>query len=138
MDEDVDRCVRLLGRVDVELLDVGRTVGDATRRAEAGQRCRALLGVALGDFSSVGSPWRLVVGKVDLVLVVVEKDERTLRLWRDARRQMGLHLLGQHRSCHRDCRSHQRHAKVLTAVSRESRRSLALLQRLPPLPASVP
>src|SRR5262249_7065257 len=66
--------------------------------AKTGQRGGALLSVALGDFACVGGPRRLVVGKVDLVLVVVEKDEWTLRFWYHSRRQVRLHLLGQHRS----------------------------------------
>src|SRR5215813_9108712 len=75
MDKNVDRRVGLLGYIDVELLDLGRAVGDATHRAKAGQRGGALLRVALGYFARVGGPRRLVVCKVDLVSVVVEKDE---------------------------------------------------------------
>ena len=93
MDKDVDRRFGLLGYIDIELLDVGRPVGDATGRAEATQRAGALLRVALRDISCVGSPRRLVVGKVDFILIVVEKDQRTLRLNRNARRQVSLHLL---------------------------------------------
>src|SRR5262245_52409818 len=49
VDKDVDRCIGLLGYIDVELLDLGRAVGDATGRAKAGQRGGALLRVTLGD-----------------------------------------------------------------------------------------
>src|ERR1017187_8519251 len=86
MDEDVYRRVGLLGDVDVELFDVSRTVGDSTRWPEARQRSGALLRIAFCDFSCVGGPGGLIVGKDDLLLVIVEKDDRTLRLCRHARR----------------------------------------------------
>src|SRR5215471_6891724 len=98
MDKNVDRRVGLFSYIDVELLDLGRAVGEATGRAKTGQRGGALLSVALGDFACVGGPRRLIVGKIDLVFVVVEKDEWTLRFWRHSRRQVRLHLLGQYRS----------------------------------------
>ena len=80
MDKDVHRRVRLACRINVNLLDLCRTVGKPAWRPKAGKRRGALLRVALGDFGLIGRPQRLSVGSVDLVLVVVEEDQRPLRL----------------------------------------------------------
>src|SRR5207237_7912952 len=49
VDEHHDWRVRALGLVDVDLLDLGRPVGDAFRLADDGQRLCVVGGVALGD-----------------------------------------------------------------------------------------
>ena len=69
---------------------------------QGGQAPRRLLSVALGDFGLIWRPERLRVGSVDLVFVVVEEDERPLRLWRRARWHVRLHLLGHQRPNRRD------------------------------------
>ena len=55
VDKKIYGGVGLFGDRHVELLDVDRAVGDATRLAEPGQRGGALLRVAFGDFSCVGA-----------------------------------------------------------------------------------
>src|SRR5262249_21307644 len=78
VDEDVDRRVRLSGAVDVELLDLGRSVGNAGGSADRGARALAVGNPALGDLVAVGRVDDLVVGVVELLLVHVEPDSWTL------------------------------------------------------------
>src|SRR5215813_4885660 len=78
MDVDVDRGVIMLAAVDVDTLDLARTVLEAQRLAEHGARDRAV-GIAPGvDLVAVGRIDRLVVGIVERLLVHVEPDERPL------------------------------------------------------------
>src|SRR5215813_5473028 len=78
MDVDVDRGVVALAAVDVDTLDLARTVLEAQRLAEHGARDRAV-GVAAGvDLVAVGRVDRLVVGVVERLLVHVEPHERAL------------------------------------------------------------
>ena len=79
MDEDIDRRVRLAGAVDVELLDLGRAVGDARGRADGGARLLAVGDPALGDLLAIGCVDNLIIGVVERLLVHVEPNERTLR-----------------------------------------------------------
>ena len=46
-----DRRARLAGAIDIELFDIGRTIGHAPRRADARPRGLADAGEALGDLS---------------------------------------------------------------------------------------
>src|SRR5262249_33625393 len=78
MNEDIDRRVRLTGAVDVELLDLGRAVGDALGRADDGARPLAVGDAALGDLLAIGRVDNLVIGVVERLLVHVEPNERTL------------------------------------------------------------
>src|SRR5262249_43151763 len=74
----VDRGVIMLAAVDVDTLDLARTVLEAQRLAEHGARDRAV-GIAPGvDLVAVGRIDRLVVGIVERLLVHVEPDERPL------------------------------------------------------------
>ena len=78
VDEDIDRRVRLAGAVDVELLDLGRAVGDARGRADGGARLLAVGDPALGDLLAIGCVDDLIIGVVERLLVHVEPNERTL------------------------------------------------------------
>ena len=46
-----DRRARLAGAIDIELFDIGRTIGHAPRNADARPRRLAVAGEALGDLS---------------------------------------------------------------------------------------
>jgi hypothetical protein len=65
--------------VDVQLLDGGGSVGHALRRAQSLARELARPGQARVDLVAVGRVYRLVVGIVEFLLVVIEKDARTFR-----------------------------------------------------------
>src|SRR5438552_813713 len=66
------------GSEDVEPLDLGGAVGDARRLAEAAAGARAVARPALPDLHDVGLIDLLIVSRVELDLVVIEKDERPL------------------------------------------------------------
>src|SRR5262249_19979079 len=78
VNEDIDRRIRLPGAVDVELLDLGRAVGDALGRTDGGARPLAVGDPALGDLLAIGRVDDLIVGVVERLLVHVEPNERTL------------------------------------------------------------
>src|SRR6266508_6773772 len=78
MDEDVDGRVRRLGCEDVEPLDRGRAIGEALGRAEALAHELAVPGKALEDVVEVGRIDQLIIGVVEVLLVHVEPDQRTL------------------------------------------------------------
>src|SRR5262249_56150374 len=78
VNEDIDRRVRLTGAVDVELLDLGRAIGDALGRADGSARPLAVGDAALGDLLAIGRVDDLIVGVVERLLVHVEPNERTL------------------------------------------------------------
>ena len=79
VDEDVHRRIRLLGAVDVELLDLARPVGAALGRADDRARLVAVGDPAFGDLLAIGRIDHLVVGVVERLLVHVEPDQRPLR-----------------------------------------------------------
>src|SRR5215468_2019546 len=78
VDEDIDRRVCLPGAVDVELLDLGRAVGDALGRADGGARLLAIGDAPLGDLLAIGRVDDLIIGVIERLLVHVEPNERTL------------------------------------------------------------
>ena len=78
MHENIDRRVRALGAVDVELLDLGLPISDALGRADGGACSRAVGKAALRNLLAVGGIDDLVVGIVERLLVHVEPNERSL------------------------------------------------------------
>src|SRR5205085_4092829 len=76
------------GSEDVELLDLGEAVGYAPRLAEAGAGAGAVARPALPELHDVGLIDLLVVGRVELDLVVIEKNQWSLLVGR--RPAMGL------------------------------------------------
>src|SRR4051794_24299535 len=76
------------GSEDVELLDLGGAVGDSPRLAEAAAGARAVARPTLPDLYDVRLIDLLIVSRVELDLVVIEKDERPLLVRR--RPAMGL------------------------------------------------
>ena len=114
MNENVHRCVRLFRGVEVELLDLRRTIGESARRAQAGKGRCALLSSAPGYFRLVGRPRRLVVAGIDLLLVIIEEYERPFRLWRHTWRHVRLRpgSIGNHRSPPVTCSLTLRHRRV--------------------------
>ncbi len=60
-----------------------------------------ILGVGLPTSAWLGAQGPLVVGGVELVLSVIEEDERAFRFWKHAWRHMRLHLLRERRSSRR-------------------------------------
>src|SRR5688500_16486471 len=100
MDVHVDWRVWLSREVGVELLAGGGTVRKSFWRSQPRERCRIPLGDASGDIRLIRRPWRLVVRGVELLLVVIEKYERTFRPRRYSGRHVRLHLLaGLQRMC---------------------------------------
>ena len=79
MDEDVHRRIGLLGAIDVELLDLARSVGDALGRPDDRAGLVAVGDPALGDLLAIGRIDHLVIGVVERLLVHVEPDQRALR-----------------------------------------------------------
>src|SRR5262249_27968440 len=79
VNENIHRRMRLPGAVDVELLDLGWTIGDALGRADRGAGASAVGDPPLGDLLAIGCVDDLVVGVVERLLVHVEPNERTLR-----------------------------------------------------------
>lgn len=78
MNENEHRRAFAGGAKDVELLDFRRAVGAAQGLAGAGASAGAIAGPAFADLHDVGLIDLLVVGRVELDLVVVEKDRRPL------------------------------------------------------------
>ncbi len=74
--------VGVLGAIDVELLDLARPVGHALRRAEAGAHVLAVGDIAGGDLAGERRVEALVVRRIELDLVVVHEDQRTLLMLR--------------------------------------------------------
>jgi len=69
--------------IDIELLDVARTVGFALRRAQPLARGGAQRGETLQNLALERRIDRLIIGGVELDLVVIEKDARALLVrWR--------------------------------------------------------
>src|SRR5262249_15933049 len=93
MDEYVDRCVWPRGLVEIKLLGFRWAIGQAARRAQSRNRLCTFLCVPLIQFGLIGCPQFLGIGFVELLLVVVEKDERTLCFRRATGCSMSLQLL---------------------------------------------
>ena len=79
MNENIDGGVRLRAAVDIELLDLGWTIGHALGRADRGTRALAVGDPALGYLFAIGGVDDLVISIVERLLVHVEPNERTLR-----------------------------------------------------------
>src|SRR5213594_4137831 len=92
MNEDVDRCVRALGLVDIKRFDQGRAVGVAPRRTQAGAHGLAVGSVALDDLWQIRRVLNLIIGGIQFGLVHVEPHGGSLRPWRLLR---GHRLLGE-------------------------------------------
>ena len=76
MDEDEDRCGCAASAVDVEPLDLARSVGDALGLADMSAREFAVADPALDQLLAVRRVGRLVIGRVECGLVVVEEYRR--------------------------------------------------------------
>src|SRR5262249_53854209 len=96
VDEEVDRRVRALGDVDVELLDLAWAVRRAPRRAKALARELVVGRVAGVDLVAVRGVDRLVVGVVELCLVHFEP-----HAWPLGARRLGRTVLRTSRARHR-------------------------------------
>jgi hypothetical protein len=105
------------GSEDVELLDFGGAVGDAGRLSEAGAGARAVARPTLSDLHDVGLIDLLVVGRVELDLVVIEKDQRPL-------------LVGQRPATGLDPRRRQDDVRRRGAVSAHARKRAKHLSEL--------
>jgi len=66
VDKNIDRGIGAFGAVDVELLELGRSVGDALRRPQRLERYLAVGAPPLGDVALIEGIDRLVVGIVQL------------------------------------------------------------------------
>src|SRR4029450_7206111 len=84
VNEDVDRSVRALRRVDVERLDGRRAVRVAPGRGQTGAYVLAVGRVALDDLGQIRRVLDLIVRGVELGLVHVEPHGRSL----DPRRRL--------------------------------------------------
>src|SRR5215472_10526105 len=73
MDEDKDHGRGLPAAVDVEPLDLGRTVGDALGVTDAPARHRTFVDSTLDQLCAIGRVGGLVIGRVERRLVIVEK-----------------------------------------------------------------
>jgi hypothetical protein len=69
MDEDVDRGVRSLDAMDIEILDLDWTIRDALRRPQNGQYQCAVGLTPLVDIGVIECINRLVIGVFELLLV---------------------------------------------------------------------
>ena len=70
--------VGALGAIDIELFDLARAVGHALRRADAGARGLAVGDIARGDLPCERRVEALIIRRIELDLVVVHEDQRTL------------------------------------------------------------
>src|SRR5262249_36165105 len=73
VDEDLDRCIAARSLVDVELLDLRRTIGNALRLKASPDRF-AQQHAPSADMRLVGCPDALIVRVIELLLVHVEPD----------------------------------------------------------------
>ena len=78
MDEDEDRCPRPTSPIDVERFDPARSVGHALGFADARTHLRAVGDKALVDPIEERLVSPLVIRRVELDLIVVHENERTL------------------------------------------------------------
>src|SRR5215471_19403621 len=97
MDEDEDRRVGAAGAVNVELFDLGRSVGRALRGADTGACCIAVAIKALAHLSYEGLVIYLVVRCIQFELVVIHEHQRAfVMLWRSDRTSLGESRRGRH------------------------------------------
>src|SRR5579862_1818101 len=93
MNEDKDRRAGLIGAKDVELLDRRVAIGTAQRFADPRPHADAVAGPAFVELQDVRLVDRLIVGRVEFDLVVIEKNQRSFfvrrwpAIWIDARRR---------------------------------------------------
>src|SRR6266851_9432805 len=76
MDEDEDRCGSAAGTVDVESLDLGRSVSGALGLADMPARQFAVADAALDQLLAVRRVGGLIIGRVECRLIVVEEYRR--------------------------------------------------------------
>src|SRR5215813_8571920 len=89
VDKDLDRCIAACSLVDVDMLDLRRTIGDALRLKAS--PCRfAPQHAPTADVGLVGCPDALIIRVIELFLVHVEPDTWSL----------GVQLLFECRACH--------------------------------------
>src|SRR5215813_3654122 len=89
VDKDLDRCIAARSLVDVELLDLRRTIGNALRLKASPDRFAPQHAPA-ADMRLVGCPDALIIRVIELFLVHVEPDTWSL----------GAQLLFECRACH--------------------------------------
>src|SRR5262245_17829021 len=82
VNENIDGGMRSFRPIDVELLDLGWTIGDAIGRADRRTRAFAVGDPPSGDLLAIRGVDDLVIGIVERLLIHVEPNERTLRAWR--------------------------------------------------------
>ena len=82
VDEDAHGSVRHFGGEDVERLHRRRAVGETPGRTEAFAGELAVAGAALEDVVAIGGVDELVISVVEILLVHVEPDQRSLDPWR--------------------------------------------------------
>ena len=76
MYKDEDRCRIAFGAINVEPLDVGRSVSDALGLADANARQFAVANAPLDQLLSVRRIGRLVISRIEFGLAVVEEYRR--------------------------------------------------------------
>ena len=76
MDKDEDRCRGASGAVNVEPLDLGRSVSDALGLADAMARQFAVADTALDQLLTVRRIGGLIISRVECGLIVVEEYRR--------------------------------------------------------------
>src|SRR5262249_56530190 len=77
VDEDLDRCIAARSLVNVELLDLRRTIGNALRLKASPDRF-AQQHAPSADMRLVGCPDALIIRVIELFLVHVEPDTWSL------------------------------------------------------------
>jgi hypothetical protein len=77
MDEDKDGCGFASAAVNVEPLDLGRSVGNALRLAEVPARQFAVANTTLDQLLAVGRIGGLVIGCIQCRLVVIKEYRRS-------------------------------------------------------------
>jgi hypothetical protein len=95
VDEYEDRCVRATGPVDVELLNRDLSVGEAPRLTDSCAHCIALGCEPPHDLFDVRLIHRVLIGRVQLDLAVIEKHGRSLLM----RRGANAAFVGKRRRC---------------------------------------
>jgi hypothetical protein len=102
MEEDEDRRIGTVGAVNIELFDLGWSVGLALRGTDTGACCVAVAAKALAHVNDEGFIIQLVVRRIEFELVVIHEHQRALVMPRRAH----LTSFGKSRRCrHRGGRS---------------------------------
>ena len=76
VDEDEDGCGVASGAIDIEPLDLGRSVSDALGLANVSSRQFAVADAALDQLVTVRRIGGLIIGRVERGLVIVEENRR--------------------------------------------------------------